>query len=336
MDWSWTTRNKDTMALHPDIEAFLDLANAQDASRTPMNQMSASQARTAYDRSTAALDLPGDEVRVDTLHLHARDGDSIAARVYRGAAGTSPAPVVLFFHGGGYVLGGLESHDSLCRSLALGAACDVLAIDYRRAPEHSFPTAFEDAEDALAWLRLHGAQHGLDAARLVVAGDSVGGTLATALCIAQRQAQLPQPALQVLLYPCTAAWQNSASHERLQKGYLLERETLEWMFKQYLRSDSDRKDWRFAPLEAHDLQGLAPLHLVLAEYDPLLDEGHLYADRLKSAGCQVSVHVYRGMVHDFARLGNITEEADAVRRDVGRVIASAMKHAASPVDHVAS
>lgn len=315
------------MALHPDIEAFLDLVNAQDESRMPMSHMSAIEARAAYDRSTLALDLPGDDVQVESIKVHVRDGTEIEARIYRGSPNATPAPVVLFFHGGGYVLGGLDSHDSLCRSLALGAVCDVVAIDYRRAPEHPFPTAFEDAEDALAWLRLQGAQHGLDVGRIVIAGDSVGGTLTTALCIAERQARRPQPALQVLLYPCTSAWQDSASQKRLQKGYLLDRDTLQWMFSQYLRDEVDRKDWRFAPLEAQDLRGLAPLHMVLAEYDPLFDEGQSYAARVKSEGGKVTVQIYRGMVHDFARLGNVTEEADAVRRDLSKVIAKAMEHA---------
>jgi acetyl esterase len=313
------------MPLHPDLEAFLELANAPGAGRLRIDQMTVEQARAAYDRSTLALDPPGDDVEVRAIDVPVRDGSHVAARLYRGNPDGSPGPVLLFFHGGGYVLGGLDSHDSLCRSLALGAPCDVLAVDYRRAPERRFPTAFLDAEDALAWLRAHGAGDGLDVRRLAVGGDSVGGTLAAALCIAEREAARPQPVLQLLLYPCTAPRQDSASHERLAAGYLLERETLQWMFDQYLRSPGDRQDWRFAPLAADSLSGLAPAHVVLAEYDPLVDEGALYAERLAAAGVPVELKAYAGMVHDFARLGNVTEEAATLRRDLGQALAKAFR-----------
>jgi len=252
-----------------------------------------------------------------------RDGGAIGARLYRGRPAGAPAPVLLFFHGGGYVLGGLDSHDSLCRSLAHHAPCNVLAVDYRLAPEHRFPTAFLDAEDALAWLRRHGAGHGLDIGRMAVGGDSVGGTLAAALCMAERDAGRPSPTLQLLLYPCTAAWQDSASHERFAVGYLLEGKNLDWMFNQYLRNPADRQDWRFAPLQAGDLSRLPPAHIVLAEYDPLIDEGRLYAARLEAAGVPVDLKIYAGMVHDFARLGSVTEETGRLRRDLGRVLAQA-------------
>jgi len=246
----------------------------------------------------------------------------VAARLYRGAAGPS-APVLLFFHGGGYVLGGLDSHDSLCRDLAAQGRCAVLAVDYRRAPEYRFPTAFHDAEDALAWLRAHAPAHGLYAARLAVGGDSVGGTLAAALCLAERDAGRPQPVLQLLLYPCTAAWQDTASHQRLAHGHLLEADTLQWMFGHYLRSDADRADWRFAPLQADSLHGLAPACLALAEFDPLLDEGQAYATRLAEAGVPVDLRVYEGMVHDFGRLGAVTTEAGRLRHELGAVLAAA-------------
>ena len=146
-----------------------------------MSQMTAVQARAAYDNATLALDLPGDDLPTEDLDLPTRDGASMRARLYRAAPEHTAAPCLLFFHGGGYVLGGLDSHDSLCRSLALGTPCNALAIDYRLAPEHRFPTAFLDAQDALAWLLEHGGRHGLDAQRLAIGGDSVGGTLALSL-----------------------------------------------------------------------------------------------------------------------------------------------------------
>lgn len=318
------------MALHPDLHAFLELVNAQAGTRPRMSQMTAAQARAAYDHATLALDLPGEELPTEELELPTRDGARIRARLYRGGPQHAGAPCLLFFHGGGYVLGGLDSHDSLCRSLALGTPCNVLAIDYRLAPEHRFPTAFLDAEDALAWLVEHGGRHGLDAQRLAIGGDSVGGTLATALCIALRDAGRPQPLLQLLLYPCTAPQQDSASHQRLGSGHLLEGDTLAWMFGQYLRSDADRQDWRFAPLQTGDLGRLAPASMVLAEYDPLIDEGRCYAARLQAAGVAVDLQIYAGMVHDFARLGAITDETERLRGRLCEALARAFQAARAP------
>lgn len=311
------------MPLHPDLEAFLELANADAGSRPRLSTLTPAEARAAYDAATAVLDAPGANVPADDLVLPARDGARLPARLYRGAGAGPGSPVLLFFHGGGYVLGGLDSHDSLCRDVAREAACAVLAVDYRRAPEHRFPAAFHDAQDALAWLRAHGGTHGLDSARVAVGGDSVGGTLAAALCLAEREDGRPQPVLQLLLYPCTAAWQDSASHRRLAQGHLLEADTLQWMFGQYLRGDADREDWRFAPLQATRLAGVAPAWIALAEFDPLLDEGRAYAARLASEGVQATLHVYEGMVHDFGRLGCVTTEAARLRRDMGRALAEA-------------
>lgn len=312
------------MPLHPDLEAFLELVNDANADGPALHEMTPAQARAAYDRSTLALDEPGPDLPWEALALPARDGHALPARLYRG--GTEPrSPVLLFFHGGGYVLGGLDSHDSLCRDLAARAACAVLAVDYRRAPEHRFPTAFEDAEDAAAWLRGHAGSLGLDPARIAVGGDSVGGTLATALTLAARDAGLPQPVLQLLLYPCTSARQDTPSHKRLASGFLLEERNLQWMFGQYLRDDADRLDWRFAPLQAATLQDLAPAHLALAEFDPLLDEGLAYAEALRAAGVRVTAKVYAGMVHDFARLGNVVEEAATLRAELAAVLAQAFR-----------
>jgi acetyl esterase len=310
------------MPLHPDLEAFLTMVNRADDSVRCMSAMTPTEARAAYERSISALDVPGPDVPTETLHIESRDGHRLSARLYRGDVAT-PSPVLLFFHGGGYVLGDLESHDSLCRSLAELTPCVVVAVDYRLAPEHKFPTAFEDAVDAGEWLRKEGARYGLDPGRIAFGGDSVGATLATVLTIALRNAGRAQPALQLLLYPCASARQDSESHRRFSAGYLLEHRNLQWMFGHYLRSDEDRGDWRFAPLEAPTLQGLAPAHVALAEYDPLIDEGRLYARRLADAGVPTALKVYSGMVHDFARLGNVTDEAGTLRRDLAEALGAA-------------
>lgn len=310
--------------LHPDLSDFLALATA--GQRTPMWQMTPTDARSAYARATEGLELPGAKLPVQTLTLPSRSHHRLQAQLYLGGPATGAArPVLLFCHGGGYVLGSCSSHDGLCRDLAQAAQCAVLSLDYRLAPEHPFPAAFEDAEDAHRWLLAEGHRVGLDADRLAVGGDSVGGTLATALCLAARAAGRPQPRLQALLYPCTAAWQDSASHQRYASGHLLEQANLQWMFGLCLRSDADRLDWRFAPLQAQDLRGLAPAWLALAEHDPLVDEGLAYAERLRAAGVRTEWKVYEGMVHDFARLGQVVPEAATqLRADTAAVLRQAL------------
>lgn len=320
------------MPLHPDLEAFLELVNLgeEDGGRRAMSDMRPDEARAAYDQSTLALDAPGHDLSAEDLTLPCRDGHRLPARLYRGPASHGPQPVALFFHGGGYVLGGLASHDSLCRDLAWQTPCAVLAIDYRLAPEHRFPTAFFDAEDAHTWLLAHGAQHGLDTHRIALVGDSVGGSLCAALAIAARDAGHPQPLLQLLLYPCTSAVQDSESHRRHASGFLLEAKTLQWMFGHYLRDDHDRHDWRFAPLQATSLRDLAPAHIVLAEHDPLVDEGQAYARRLRDAGVPTTLDLFEGMVHDFARLGNVVAETTRLRTQLAQALARAFQPACQP------
>lgn len=165
---------------------------------------------------------------------------------------------------------------------------------------------------------------GIDASRVAVGGDSAGGTLAAALAIeASADRSLPQPVLQVLAYPGLSSRQTSNSYERYGSGYLLERSTVDWFFQQYLRDDSDRDDWRFAPLAARDLAGVPPALIVLAEYDPLLDEGRDYAVRLRAAGVSVDLQIYPGMIHEFLRMGNVVADALQARAAIGKALANA-------------
>lgn len=314
------------MPLNPDLAAFLELAEAGE--RPAMHTLTPERARMEYDASTQILDLPGPPVgSVTTIRIPCRDGQSINARLYSPIEfmeETGPFPVVLYFHGGGYCIGGLDSHDSLCRSLAALTPCCVLNVAYRLAPEYRFPTAVHDAQDAYQWVLSKGFEYDLDVTRLAVGGDSAGGTLATGLAITARDEKWPQPPVyQVLLYPCTSVWQNTPSHRRFTKGYLLEADTLQWMFANYLSVETDRADWRFAPLQADNLSHLAPAFLALAEYDPLLDEGVTYGYKLKAAGISTLIKIYSGMTHDFARLGNIVNEADQVRKDIAGELADA-------------
>lgn len=317
------------MPLDPDLAAFLELveANAASGEKPEMHTLAPEEARREYNAATQFLDTPGMPVgSIATINIPCRDGQSINARLYKPVESIGvkdTMPVLLFFHGGGYCIGGLDSHDSLCRSLAALTPCCVLSVAYRLAPEHRFPTAVYDAQDAYQWTLSAGSEYGLDVTCIAVGGDSAGGTLATGLTIVARNENWRQPVRQILLYPCASTWQNTESHRRFAQGYLLEAKTLQWMFANYLRTDADRTDWRFAPLQASDLGNLAPAFLVLAEYDPLLDEGIAYAEKLKAAGISTLTRIYSGMTHDFARLGNIVNEANEVREDIARELANA-------------
>ncbi|WP_454625843.1 alpha/beta hydrolase [Bradyrhizobium cenepequi] len=319
------------MSLHPDIAVLLDMVQigTESGARIPFPQLTATQARPDFDASSPLLDVdPPPLAHERRLSLPTRDGAAIAARLYaeREPDSRSPMPVLLYMHGGGFVVGSLDSHQPLCRGVATDSGAAVLSIDYRLAPEHKFPTAFEDAVDALAWIAREGAAAGLDRQRVAVGGDSAGGTLAAALAIeARANGDLPQPLLQVLAYPGLSSRQVSDSYSRYGSGFLLERDTVDWFFRQYLRDDSDRDDWRFAPLAVCDLSGLPPALIVLAEYDPLLDEGRDYASRLEAAGVAVDLQVYPGMIHEFLRMGNVVADALQARAAIGRALAAAFR-----------
>jgi len=212
--------------------------------------------------------------RVEDLHIPARDGWPLPARLYAPSTrAQAPAlPLLLYLHGGGFTIGSIATHDILCRELARSTPCMVVSLDYRLAPEHPFPTATHDAWDALAWLAQHAPALGADPARLAVGGDSAGGTLAAVNAILARDAGLPL-ALQLLIYPGCTAHQDTPSHRRYAQGLVLEAPAIEWFFGHYVRNPAERTDWRFAPLLAPDVEGVAPAWIGLAECDPLVDEG---------------------------------------------------------------
>ncbi|MBT2296177.1 alpha/beta hydrolase [Pseudomonas fluorescens] len=308
------------MPLNPDIAAFLELVGNGRASgkRVPMHQMSPVEAREQFDQSSLLMDAGGEALDVvEALQIPARDGTHLAARLYSNGALEAGAarPALVYFHGGGYVVGSLDSHDSLCRNLAAMADCVVVSVAYRLAPEFRFPTAVDDALDAWKWLVTEGQRLGIDARRLAVAGDSVGGSLATVLA-----AQPPDtpPLLQVLIYPVTDASRSTASIERYGEGHLLEKDSLSWFYEQYQRDAHDRHDPRFSPLLAEICADMPPALLVLAECDPLHDEGVAYAQRLRQAGVPVELKVYAGMTHDFMRMGAIVDDAEEAQQQIAQ------------------
>jgi acetyl esterase len=278
------------------------LANIRRADRPPFHSLGARGARLAYEAAAEILEPPRAALaRVEDIRIPAADGVSLRARVY--ASSSAVLPVLLYMHGGGFTIGGLETHDSLCRQLALRSGAAVVALDYRLAPEHRFPAAVDDAWAAMRWLAAHAQRMGLDGARLAVGGDSAGGTLAAVCAIHARDIGL-NLRQQLLITPGTTAYADTPSHRRFAHGFLLDAESIAWFFDQYI-AHTDRRDWRFAPLEADDLDGVAPACIVLAECDPLVDEGLAYADRLRAAGVPVELELTRGVTHDFIKLGRV-------------------------------
>ena len=215
---------------------------------------------------------------------------------------------MLYFHGGGFVIGSIETHDRLCRRLAALSGCIVLSLGYRLAPEHRFPLAVDDAFAALAWLLREAPSLGIDGNRIAVGGDSAGGTLAAACAIHARDRGWAL-ALQLLIYPGTSPDQATPSHRAFGEGYLLESSLIDWFFAQYLRTPQDRRDWRFAPLVHPDLREVAPAWIGLAQYDPLVDEGRLYAERLRDAQVHADCRVFEGMIHSFMQFGGLVGAA---------------------------
>ncbi|PXW27448.1 alpha/beta hydrolase [Paraburkholderia caballeronis] len=315
------------MPLNPNVE--LVLAMIARAGRPPYHTLTPDEARAAYDASASVLEIPAAPMHaVEDLDVPTRDGASIRARLYLPVEPhwADPLPALVYFHGGGFTVGSVETHDALCRMYARDAHCAVLSVDYRLAPAHRFPTAVEDAFDAWRWLHDHAAEHAIDAARIAVGGDSAGGTLATVCAVLARDAGIA-PVLQLLIYPGAGGHQQTASHRRLAEGYLLSAKTIQWFFSQYLRTDADRDDWRFAPLDgtrgAPDFAGVAPAWIAVAEYDPLVDEGIAYADKLRAAGNRVTLVEYPGMVHEFFKLGAFVREAVAAHADAAAALREA-------------
>jgi len=293
------------------------------AGRPPMHAMTAEQARAFYDIGGPMLDLPTPAVdRVEDLFIPARDGHAMPARLYAPKEKASEKlPMLMYLHGGGFTVGSLTTHDVLCRQLSRHGHCAVVSLDYRLAPEHRFPVAVHDSWDALNWLHQHGSSLGLDSQRLAVGGDSAGGTLAAVCALMARDAGL-KLALQLLFYPGCGDRQGTPSHHAFAEGFLLDKDTVSWFFANYI-DEADRSDWRFAPLNAPEHSGLCPAWIGLAECDPLVDEGVLYADALRMAAVPVDLEIYRGVVHGFVTMGRAIPDALKAHADAGR----ALKHA---------
>lgn len=291
------------------------------ANRPAFHTLTPREARIAYVMGAEILDLPRAPLaRVEDLEIPGAAG-ALPARLY--APSDARLPVLLYLHGGGFTIGGLETHDSLCRQLALRSGAAVVSLDYRLAPEHRFPAAVDDSWAAMAWLASNAATIGLDGTRLAVGGDSAGGTLAAVCALHARDTGQPL-ALQLLITPGTTAHADTPSHRLFANGFLLDAASIAWFFDHYI-DHHHKRDWRFAPLEADDHGDLAPACVVLAECDPLVDEGVAYADRLRAGGGRVQLELYRGVTHDFIKMGRTIPEALVALEVCGQALKEALQ-----------
>ena len=234
-----------------------------------------------------------------------------------------PLPGLVFFHGGGWARGSLQTHDRLCRALANGAGCIVVSVDYRMAPEHTFPAAFDDSLAATRWVGEHAAELGIAPDRLAVGGDSAGGNLAAAVALAIRDEGGPRLVHQLLIYPVTDHNFDTPSYVENAEGFMLTREAMRFYWRLYLNDPSEADDMRACPLRARDLGNLPPALIITAEYDPLRDEGRAYADRLREAGNRVVYREYSGMVHGFMTSAGVLDAGKQAIREASAALSEA-------------
>jgi acetyl esterase len=289
--------------LHPEARALLEMMDAQGA--PPLESQDPVEARGARLEGMKMLGGEPDALgRVEDLLIPGPGGD-LPVRLYASEHG-GLRPALIYFHGGGFVFGNLDTHDAVCRALAKESGAVVISVDYRLSPEHKFPAAVEDAYAATLWVAANAEPLGIDASHIAVGGDSAGGNLATVVAMRCRDAGGPTLAAQLLLYPVTDLSSfKTASHRELAEGYFITRGAMEWFTGHYLASADQSRHPEASPLLAPDLSGLPPALVITAEFDPLRDEGEAYAKRLQQAGVPVTVTRYPGMIHGFISMRGV-------------------------------
>lgn len=317
------------MPVHPQVQSLLDAMAARPA--PPMWTLSAPEARRTAEEGSALLRsmVPVEEcgaVRDRTIPRPRRlGGGEIPVRVYQPRDGYGPFGVLVYLHGGGYVIGSLDGVDAMCRRLANRAHCVVVSVDYRLAPEHPFPAGVDDAIAATQWVQDNAAEVNGDRFRVAVGGDSAGANFAAVVALVNRDDVRPRLVLQALLYPSSDRRGGYRSLTENGTGFLLETAMREWFLRCYTDGvDVEMTDWRLSPLCAPSHEGVAPAIVVTAEYDPLRDEGEAYAERLRAAGVAVRATRYDGMIHGFASFLGIVDAAAVALDEVGDALRRAL------------
>ena len=294
------------MSVHPQVQALLE--RVARSPLPPYHTVSPFVARRIYRDTRAALAPRAPAVPEVRLHAF----ENFAMRVYRPVI-DAVLPALVYLHGGGWTIGDVDTHDVLCRQLALGARCVVFSVDYRLAPEHPFPAAVEDCFAATRYVAEHADE--LKVRGIAVGGDSAGGNLAAVVSLLARDAGAPAIGFQLLIYPATDQRCATPSHERNAEGYLLTRDAIDYFRRHYLPRERDWSDWRASPLLAKSHANLPPALVLTAGYDPLIDEGRAYADKLRAAGVAVDYREYADMVHGFVLFGGVLDTANTAVTD---------------------
>ena len=320
------------MTLAPGMVWLLELVEKADLPSFESQSVSAARAQyletaNKLDRERAAMESTGDFAveRPGSEPGETPEGQpgDLRIRIYRPKGLVEPAPVLLWFHGGGWVVGSVETTDAVCRGLADGAKIAVISVEYRMGPDDPFPAAIEDAELAWDWLAANAEPLGFDPARLAVGGDSAGGNISAVLAHLAKDKPVA-PAFQFLIYPATDITGDYASVTENAKGYMLEKTTMDW-FRGHYMGDADIGDPRASPLLFPDFGGLAPAHIQTAGYDPLRDEGAAYAEKMAAAGVDVDHRHYPGLLHGYFNMSGAIEEADAAFRDGVAALKAALR-----------
>ncbi len=293
------------MPLDPQAQRVVDAIAALNLK--PVEESTPEEARESIRARTAALG-PFEDVAAVGDHRVPVAGGAITVRVYS-PGGPGPHPGLVYYHGGGWVIGDLYTHDGLCRSLTNAAHCAVLSVDYRLAPEFKYPVAADDSYAALTWAAANAARLGIDPRRIAVGGDSAGANLATVVALMARERVGPTLVHQVLIYPVTDHDLNTRSYVENATGYVLTREGMRWFWSHYLTREAQGREPYASPLRAPSLARLPPALVITAECDPLRDEGEAYAARLRDAGVPVTLTRYAGMFHGFVRMTRILDTA---------------------------
>jgi len=306
------------VTLDPDAAAVFRAF--QEAGRPPYETVSPAEARELYLKGRFVSNPePPELASVEPLTIPSPAG-SIPARIYtptRLRKLNGLAPGLVFFHGGGWVIGDLDSHDVVCRKLADEGELMVVSVDYRLAPEHKFPAAVDDAIASTKWIAENAKQFGIDASRLMVGGDSAGGNLAAVVAISARDGNGPDIAGQLLIYPAIDFAMTHPSHREPETSILLTHSVIRWFRDHYLSGAADVGDWRASPARAKTLIGLPPAYVLTAGADPLRDEGDEYARRLKEAGVAVTHRTFPGQFHGFFTMGKLLQQANVAAGEIG-------------------